>query len=169
MAIPVLTGLATLSPDTLVDSLVEDVIDGLREELHPDFGVRAYRVYRVVRSWSGGAAGSGVYTDAVAELRPQPLVHAWDGKRIEPMSCGLLEQGDIALTEVSLSYTYDQLTLRDTLTMAQQFFIAVGEAHGQGQPTVLYTHSKPPYCDRIKDMGWKLWLTKVEGKPVRWP
>lgn len=163
-----LVGQAVLDSDVLVDSLVSDVIDGLREALHPDFGVRAYRAYRVLRAWSGTRAGDGTYTDEVAELCPRPLVHAWDGLRIEQARCGLEFLGDVVLTEVSLTYTFDQLCPR-TLAANQQVFIAITDGHGQGSPTLLYTHNRPPYCDRIKDMGWKLWLTKVEGSPVVWP
>ena len=37
MAAPVLIGEATLDPAVLIDSLVPDVIDGLREDLYPAF------------------------------------------------------------------------------------------------------------------------------------
>lgn len=156
-----LAGEAVLDPDVLVDSLVTDVIDGLREGLHPGFGVRAFRVYRVIRTWSGDTLGDGVATDDVKELRPQPEVMVWDGLRIEAARCGLEELGDVVLTEVSLSYTYDQLTKSGTLDDNQEIIYAIGEAYGQGQPVRTFTMSKPPFPDRTKTLGWKLWLTKV--------
>jgi len=168
MTIPVLVGSASLNSDVLVDSLVPDVIDGLRESLQPQFGVRAYRVYRVIRTWSGAAVGDGIHTDVAVELRPQPLVWTWetiaDGLRYEQAACGLRELGQIKLTEVSLTYTEDDLTGGDTAVNVE-VFIALGEANGQGTHTRLFTHSKPPYIDRIKDLGWAVFLKHVEAAP----
>lgn len=162
MAVPVLTGLAVLDQDVLVDSLVADVIDGLREDLHPQFGVRAYRVYRVIRTWGGRVTGEGGYRDVGAELRPQPLVWQWDGLRFEQATCGVETLGEVKLTEVSLTYTEAQLTAQP-MGKNVESFIAIGEAHGQASTMRLYTHTRPPYIDRVKDMGWVLWLRKVEG------
>ncbi len=166
MATPVLTGIATLNPDVLVDDLVLDVIDGLREDLHPELGVRAYRVYRVVRTWSGAGAGEGSYVDSAAELRPQPLVWQWDGLRWVQLLCGLQDTGDVKLTEVSLTYTERQLTAGldgADLAANQEAFLAIAEAHGQASITRLYTHQRPPYIDRIEDMGWVVWLHRIAG------
>lgn len=160
---PPLVGTAVLNPATLVDSLVVDVIDGLRESLHPDFGVRAYRVYRVVRTWSGQKPGQGIATDEARELRPQPRVGVWNGLRMEMASCGVEEMGEITLTEVSLSYTYGQL--RPSLGMNQQLFYGLTEAHGQGNPRRLFSLSRPPFVDREKNMGWQVWLVLANGDP----
>lgn len=162
MPIPVLIGAATLSNEVLVDSLVPDVIDGLRESLHPQFGVRAYRMYRVVRTWSGSVAGEGSPTDVGHELRPQPLVKVWDGLRFVQAACGLEQLGDVHLTEVSLTYTFDQL-MGKPLAVNQELFIALGEAHGQGQPVALFTHARPPFVDRVKNMGWDILLRRVQA------
>lgn len=165
MAVPVLAGAATLDNEVLVDSLVTDVIDGLREELHPQFGVRAYRVYRVIRTWTGDIAGEGTFTDAGHELRPQPLVSVWDGLRFVQAVCGLEELGEVKVTELSLTYTEAQITGKP-LTVSQECFIAIGEAHGQAQPIHLFTHARPPFVDRTKDMGWSLMLRRVQsGEP----
>ena len=160
----VLIGNATLNPDVLVDSLVSDVIDGLRESLHPDFGVRAYRVYRILRTWSGRQLGQGVMTDSALELRPQPLVHVWDGLKYEQATCGINEAGDVMLSEVSLTYTEAQLTGGGALPMNQELLIGIAEAHWQGTRRRVYTHAKPPYIDRIKTMGWRLWLHMLDSE-----
>ena len=162
MAVPVLIGAATLDNDVLVDSLVPDVIDGLRDELHPAFGVRAYRVYRVIRTWTGRRPGEGVYTDDAAELRPQPRVLIWDGFRYAQAICGVMEIGDVKLTEISLTYTAGQLDPR-TLTEKQELFIAIGEGNGQASPTRLWAHKMPPFIDREKDMGWVMLLHSIKG------
>jgi hypothetical protein len=163
--VAVLVGEAVLSESVLVDSLVPEVIDGLREDLHPDFGVRAYRVYRVIRTWSGKRAGDGVSSDLVGELRPQPLVKVWTGLRLELASCGVDQLGEIALTEVSLTYTETQLTGGGGLTMQQELFYGITDAHGQGTIRKLFAITRPPYIDRIKDMGWVVWLRSVKGDP----
>lgn len=162
MSVPVLAGAATLDPGVLVDSLVADVIDGLREDLNGQFGLRAYRFYRVIRTWAGATAGEGAFTDVAAEFRPQPKVKVWDGLRFVQAVCGVEQLGDVRLTEVSLSYTYEQLT-GQPLAANQEVFLALGEAHGQGQPTQLFTLAQPPFVDREKDMGWVVSLHRVQS------
>jgi hypothetical protein len=166
MPVPVLAGAAVMS-DNLVDNLVPDVIDGLRDALYPDFGVRAYRVYRVIRTWTGDVPGEGTYTDDAAELRPQPRVLEWSAMQRRLAAAGMQDLGEVMLEEVSLTYTESQLTGRGALAANQQQFIAIGEANGQLQPSVLYTHARPPYCDRMKSLGWVVYLTRAEGEP--WP
>jgi len=164
MTTPVLVGTATLDSTVLVDSLVPDVIDGLREQLHPVFGVRAYRVYRVIRSWSGGEIGEGEMTDVAGELRPQPRVKIWDGLKFVQAVCGIRELGDVKLTEVSLTYSDADLT-GQPLEAHQEMFLALGEAHGQASPLRLWAHTQPPFIDREVDMGWVLHLRRVEAAP----
>lgn len=164
MAVPILTGDATLNPSVLVDSLVPDVIDGLREDLHPAFGVRAYRVYRVIRTWAGRAVGEGRHTDVAAELRPQPRVSVWSGLRYVQAACGIRELGDVQLSEVSLTYTAEQIEPR-SLAKNQECFFAIGEANGQGSPLRVWMHTTAPFIDREKTMGWLLFLRRVEAAP----
>lgn len=161
----VLVGEAVLSNTTLVDSLVVDVIDGLRESLHPEFGVRAYRIFRVVRSWSGQRVGDGQISDVAGELRPQPRVQVWTDLRWQLASCGVEELGEIVLTEVSLTYTEGQLTGGGALRMNQQLLYGLAEAHGQGTRRRLFSLTRPPFIDREKNMGWQLWLQVAKGDP----
>lgn len=168
MAVPVLTGTATLDEDNLVDSLVVDVIDGLRDELHPEFGVRAYRVYRVIRTWAGKSAHDGKHTDEAHELRPYPLVHEWNGLVYVQAKCGIDEMGICKVTEVSLSYDADQLDPQN-LRANQEAFFAIADANGQRSPVRLWWHKSPPYIDRVKNLGWSLTLHRVEGAPAWLP
>lgn len=164
MTVPVLIGSATLDPTVLVDSLVPDVIDGLRDTLQPAFGIRAYRVYRVIRTWSGRVAGDGAAGDVGAELRPQPRVKVWDGLQFTQAICGVRELGDVKLTEVSLTYTDADLT-GQPLARNQEMFLAIGDANGQGSPLRVWCHTQPPFIDRERDMGWVLHLRRVEAAP----
>jgi hypothetical protein len=165
VAVAALIGTAVLNADVLVDSLVGDVIDGLRDQLHPQFGVRSYRVYRVIRTWSGRTSGDGKYTDAVAELIPYPLVAQWDGYKFVQQKCGVGEAGEIKLTEISLTYSAADLCPRD-LRANQELFYAIGDANGQASPISVWSVQAPPYVDRIKDLGWVLRLLSAESAPA---
>lgn len=164
MTVPVLIGSATLDPAVLVDSLVPDVIDGLRDTLQPAFGIRAYRVYRVIRTWAGRVAGDPPFADVAAELRPWPRVKVWDGLQFTQAICGVRELGDVKLTEVSLTYTDADLT-GQSLTRNQEMFLAIGDANGQASPLRVWCHTQPPFIDRERDMGWVLHLRRVEAAP----
>lgn len=164
MAAPVLIGEAVLDPAVLIDSLVPDVIDGLREDLYPAFGSRAYRCYRVIRTWTGRTTGEGDPTDDTAELRPQPRVMVWDGMRFIQATCGIRELGEVRLSEVSLTYTEAQLTGRRLgLDKNQELFIGIAEGNGQGTAPRLFGHTAPAFIDREKSMGWMLYLRVVDG------
>lgn len=154
-------GTAILDPNVLIDSLVVDVIDSLRGSLHPQFGVRPYKVYAVKRTWTGPSIGAGKMLETSVEITPQPRISQWDGLELDLNKCGLSDVGQIKLTEVSLTYTYNELTGGD-LNANQQFLIKVGEAYGQGQPDRYFRHAKPPFVDREKNMGWVLWLNSAE-------
>jgi len=149
-----------LDPDVLVDDMVA-VIDDLRGELHPEFGVRAYRLHSVLRTWTGPGM-TGKKTDVVTEITPQPRVEQWDGRKFELVTCGLNEAGEIRLTEVSLSYTYPQLCGPDLDKARQQWMLKITDAHGQLTPASYWAHSKAPFVDREETLGWVLWLRKVE-------
>lgn len=160
-----MAGSAVLDPNVLVDSLVADVIDGLRGELHPEFGIRAYRASLVIRTWAGRFIGEGgSFTETVTEITPQPKVWTWDGIRWGLEACGLNEMGEVKLTEVSLTYT--NADLDPPHEENQEFFIRITEAHGQGTPPRNFVHVRPPFIDREKDFGWVLWLKFVNTPDV---
>jgi len=163
---PVLIGDATLDPAVLVDSLVPDLIDGLRDDLLPAFGVRSYRCFRVITTWTGKEAGEGQVTYDTAELRPQPRVMVWDGMRFVQAMCGIRELGEVRLSEISLTYTEAQLTGRGAgLGRNQEQFIGITDAHGQGTEARLFGMTAPAFVDREKTMGWMLYLRVVDGAP----
>lgn len=156
-------GSATLDPTVLVDSLVTDVIDGLRGELHPAFGVRAYRVFTVLESWTGPSIGQGTKSVSETEIDPQPFVEVWNGLRFDLAECGIDEVGEVRLREVSLTYTEAELVGPTPLPTNQRWLIKISEAHGQANRDRYFVHTKPPYVDREKDMGWVMWLRPSEA------
>lgn len=156
-------GSAILDPTVLVDDLVPDVIDGLREDLHPQFGIRAYRLFTVLRSYTGAHIGEGPFSDVVTEIRPQPLVEVWNGLNFTLRDCGVDELGEIRLREVSLQCTEADLIGPKPLARGQQWFLRLDEAHGQATRAKFFVHTRPPYIDREKDMAWVLWLRSAEG------
>lgn len=151
---------SVLNPDVLIDSLV-DVIDELRGDLHPQFGVRPFRVYTVLRQWNGQSVGDeGGFVDTIVELTPQPRVRQWDGYKWVLLAGGTHEDGKIRLTEVSLAYTYDELAPSglnfdtEQFLRNRQFFYVLADAYGQNSEKRYLRVSKPPFPDREKDIGW---------------
>lgn len=156
-----MAGSATLDPSKLVDSLVP-VADELRTELHDDFGVRSYKIFTVLRTWSGRSIGEGVKTDVETEiLDPYPKVHIWDGLRYTLEPCGLDEIGQVKLSEWSLTYTEAEVIGPPSMTKAQEWLIRIDEGHGQESLPKYFTLQKPPFIDRIKTLGWIVWLRRV--------
>lgn len=156
-------GHADLDPENvLIDGLVADVIDGLRGDLHPQFGVRPYRVFTIRREWAGEAVGEGeVYQDRETELVPAPRV--MNLGRYEQERGGINERGETVVKEVSLTYAFGELT-GDGMGLAanEQWLIRIDDGAGQGNPSRYYTHNRPPFVDREEDMGWVLYLRAVD-------
>lgn len=93
---------------SLVSRLIP-VVDTVRD-LRVGFGCRPYRV-RIVRTrWTGGRRGDGheVVTHE-RELLPVPLVSDLSGLGAVVNPAGLAEVGTIVISEISGSYTEDDL------------------------------------------------------------
>ena len=144
--------------DNLIDDLVADV-DDLRGDLNADFGTRPFNCQTVLRTWLGdsGMEGDGDFRDVITTITPAPRVEQWDGYKWVLLAAGVHEDGIIRVSEVSLTYTWAELT-GGTLEKNQQFFYRLVDAHGQGQEDRILRQSKPPFVDREKTIGWILWL-----------
>ncbi len=120
---------------TLRDSLLP-VIDEIRRIPGPDgVGVRTSRVYRVVRTWSGGSVRLGTSTDSTTEIVPRPKVR-------EEMSGNELTVGPITAAHVGGGYAQSDLV--PTLTAAQEvFWQVVGENGTRTLELVDIDTSKP--------------------------
>jgi|SRR5208283_1668951 len=152
-----MSGTAILG-DNLIDDLMPDV-DDLRGDLNADFGTRPFDCQTVLRTWLGdsGMEGDGDFRDVVTTITPAPRVEQWDGYKWVLLAAGVHEDGIIRVSEVSLTYTWAELT-GGTLEKNQQFFYRLVDAHGQGQEDRVLRQSKPPFVDREKTIGWILWL-----------
>lgn len=159
-----MAGSAILDPSVLLDSLIP-VADDLRTSLHSSFGVRAYRVFTIHRTWSGKVVGEGKATDVEREVNdPAPKVHIWGGMRYQLEPCGLDEIGQIKLTEWSLTYTEAEVIgPKASMGRNQEWMIRLDEAHGQAVRSKLFVHTKPPFKDRENDISWVCWLRAVQA------
>lgn len=157
-------GSADLDDEILVDSFVTDIVDSLRRDLHGAFGVRPYRLSLVKRQWSGELPGEGTMTETITEFDPPPkVVYNWGSYQVMKMkqeACGLDIKGDIEVTEVSLSYTEAELGF-GIYEPGVEVFLMLTEGHGQKSAPKYFTHSRPPYIDREKDIGWCLTLKYI--------
>ena len=157
-------GGSSILGDNLVDSLIPDVVDGLREDLHPQFGVRQFSVFTVTRKCASGYIGDGEFTDTEVEIRPQPLVEPYR-TRFELQPCGLDEAGMVTLREVSLTYTEAELTgsigVGADLAADEQFLYKLTDAHGQGIADSYWVLAQRPFPDRIEDIGWSVILKRA--------
>jgi len=152
-----LSGSATLGTN-LIDDLVP-TIDDLRGDLNADFGTRQWRVYVVRRTWNGGERGRGSYVETQLEITPPPLVSFDEEERLLPE--GRDEEGTITLTEVSLTYTADEL-LGGNIPAHVEAFYRLDDQHGQGTGSQYYVPKKPPAPDRENGIGWKVVLLPAE-------
>jgi hypothetical protein len=146
--------------NNLVDSLVPDVIDGIRDDLHPQLGVRQFRVFAVTRTYAD-FFGSENFTDAELEFTPQPLVAnytTFTTIRYELEPCGLDEAGMVILKEISLTYTEAEIAGPPSDPTMEDFLIRIQDAHGQAIPDRYFQPAGPPYPDRIQGMGWAMKL-----------
>lgn len=160
-----------IPPDlNLVESLVEPLIDSLRADLHPQMGIRPYRVYVVTETWSGRVQGQGSVTTSEVELTPQPLVEPWRQMNLELDRCGIDEAGFVSLKEVSLTYTYETLTGQAVVNNAaqstpknQRVMYRIDDAQPaiSNQPGRYFTLARPPFRDTEHNLGWEIRLRSI--------
>ena len=97
----------TLS-NTLISSLT-CVVDSVRD-LYTSLGARNYRVSLVWTRWSGGERGRGVEVVALEEaILPTPNVSSLKTVRVENEQIGVLEQGEVVVSQISPRYTEAEL------------------------------------------------------------
>jgi hypothetical protein len=154
-------GAATMG-NNLVDELAV-VADDLRDELHADFGVRQWSVYHIHARWSGGLVGVGSKSvTTISELIPSPKLVLEDTHTLT--EGGLQETGLSTISEVSLTYSEDQLLGKPMVAGAEFFYVAVDKL-GQGIQRRIFIPNDHPFPDRENTIGWTFNLRRVDGPP----
>lgn len=96
------------APDRSLVETLGGVADDLRQ-LYTDFGLRPYRMFSVVYRWTGGEVGRGEpLVISTEEFLPTPNVSP-RGVRGALREAGLVERGDVTVTQISPRYTEDQV------------------------------------------------------------
>ncbi len=155
-----MSGNSTLDQNNLLDCLIP-CVDEIRSDIHEVAGTRAYRMFFVTRQWSGKQIGEGSSTDTEVEVYPRPKIYPFASMEYQQEPCGLDEAGFLKVTQVSLCYNHEDILGCEAPT-GVEYLIRLDEGHGQGSPSRYFVHEKPPYEDRIKTVGWIMYLTHVE-------
>jgi hypothetical protein len=151
-------GSALLDPQNLVDDLLS-VIDDVRGDLHPALGVRQFRVFTVLRTWSGEERGDGTFNEVETELTPQPLVEAF--KRVDRLEPSGLDEADVVrVSELSLTYTEAEIT-GPGRQRTEEWLIRIKDAYGQGIRVRDFVLEGSPWPDRTKTIGWTFNLQRA--------
>ncbi|MCG8423692.1 MAG: hypothetical protein MJE77_37820 [Proteobacteria bacterium] len=153
---------AVLDTTKLADRLVTKV-DSIRGNVHGKLGTRPHTVEVVRRTWTGPRRGEGTASDVRTAISPPPAVHVRVGNRLRP--AGLEEEGDVVLTEISLTWAENELHEPALADTEEHYFRIIG-AHGQGVRPRYYVPMKPPVVRRGDHQGdqidWRLELRRVE-------
>jgi hypothetical protein len=147
----------------LIDRLVP-LVDTIRGKLNPAMGLRQWTVTVVRRTWPSGKRGDVSAGPAILselELLPQPKVRFDPEKGVayQMRGAGREEEGPILLSEISLTYSEEQLVPKGLLP-GEEFFYRLTDAQGQNVPARQYVPMGPPLPDREKDIGWTLRLSR---------
>jgi len=136
------------------------VADKIRGSLHPMFGTRPYRVWLVATRWTEGDRGEGSETVLwEREIKPTPLVTGMDGLEAALTATGREEDGDVTLSEISLSLSETDvswLTDEESIPKGESRFYEIRRANGRRRR---YTVASAPEYDTTT-FGWKIRLSK---------
>lgn len=147
----------------LIDRLISRV-DKIRQKVNADkVGVRRFRLYRVIRTWTGGEVGDGSSSNAEIEITPPPAITLSKAKDALT-GRGRVEVGTMTASEVSLAYS--EATLQPVLTAGQElYYRLVEKTPAQGQHTTYWTLAATPEADRCETVGgnvqWILNFTRA--------
>ncbi len=124
-------------PQDLFTQEVAPVLDEARGII-AELGLRPHRVFLVIDKYEGPGHKQGNLVEReLTELTPAPVVAAFSAAQVAT-SGGAIQMGDVALREISRTYTSEQLRGRtlagDDLPRHWDFFIAIqgyGEIHAK--------------------------------------
>lgn len=158
------------NPERSLFEEMGEIADEMRQ-IQTDLGARPYRVFAVVLEWSGKEVGRG---DPVAivekELLPTPLVRM-RGIRTELKGAGKTDRGYTEISELSPSYTEDELVRSfhvEHLTEAQAAFYEVRfDARGGRDPARRrFVLRGVPECD-VENHQWIIRVSAQDGSRSR--
>lgn len=153
---------AVLTPGLLADELI-GVADVVRAAVHGGLGTRPYSVHLVTRTWAGPRRGEPPVVETAAEILPPPSVPQLGANQLHPT--GQDEEGQITITEVSGTFTQDELYPKDNPENVE-FYWRLTERHGLGSTEHwLLPVARPKFerGDQVGDaIGWRVQLRVVE-------
>lgn len=146
----------------LIDKLITKV-DSLRQKAADKFGLPAFDMYRVMRTYASGTIGEGAFVDAETLLSPPPMVKFQGGDVLE--RGGRHDNRTMTAKEVSLSYTEDWLQ-GEPLAAGQQCFYKLVERNSTtAADTTYWILSAVPEAER-DEINWILRFRRFEICPV---
>jgi hypothetical protein len=87
------------------------------------------------------------------------MVNFAKGVKYEMRGAGREEEGPITISEISLTYSEDQL-IPKSLGPGEEFYYRLTDAQGQNLPSRHYVPMGPPNPDREGSVGWVLTLSR---------
>jgi hypothetical protein len=140
----------TILEDNLVDDLLA-TIDEIRQDMFDITGIRSYRCFVVVRTWTGDRIGTGSYTDGYQELLPYPKIEFSDSGY--EVLAGGRQSSDIAnASEISIRYS--ELELMPATTRNQELWYRLDDLHGEGIASRYFVPMIKAWPDREQSIGW---------------
>ncbi len=167
-------GLDPWDADRSLGDELSEVVDDARQ-IVADLGLRPYRIFSVLESWSGGSRGRGVVT-VVKELEftPPPVVN-YSPLRRNLGSAGVVERGDVLLEKISPRFTEEEIRsfFPSNLVRGQVVYIeARWDGRNSGEPhRRRFTVASVPFLEIPRRFQWVVKLRPQDdprqssGKP----
>jgi hypothetical protein len=147
-----------MADTTLIGRLIPKV-NAIRSRLYEKTGVREFRVFRVIRTWSGGEVGRGIATLEELEIDPSPDV-VFDNGRQDRLERGRVEDGFCKLLEVSLELIESDLT-GQPLARGQECYYRITERNEHAASPSYWVLEGTPWADR-DNFQWIVRLRRYE-------
>lgn len=135
----------------LIDKLINKV-DTIRQAAANKFGLPAFDMYRVIRTWTSGIIGDGAFTDQIDVMYPTAEVTFKGGDKFE--HGGRFDDRTMMVKEISLTYSENYLR-GDPKTAGQECFYKMVERNTQGKDTTYWVLNAQPSINR-GNINWEL-------------
>lgn len=135
----------------LIDKLITKV-DSVRQKAADKFGLPAFNLYRVVRTYSSGTIGEGAHTDSETVVTPTPTIKFSGEDKFE--RGGRTDGRTMTASEISLTYKQNWF-YGEPKSAGQEIFYKLVERNGQGQATTYWQLIAIPLVER-NEINWVL-------------